>query len=839
MKPLFSDILQVSLQGSVVILAVMLLRLALKKAPKRTICLLWLLAGLRLLVPVQIESPVSLQPDYDRVSQQEWEQPGAAPEDDYAQSRGEILDAQGNVLVSKPLVSEPVSDAAQSRGEILDRHGNVIVGKPLSSDVQVPTGEAAPDWQFWIPYIWLAGVAAMALVSLLSYLQLKETVEDSVILTEGVWICSKIDTAFVLGFLRPQMYLPLGLTEQEQTFVVAHEHSHIARRDHWWKLIGYTALALHWFNPMVWLGYVLLCRDLEMACDEAVVATMDLSQRKAYSAALVSCSAIHRSIAACPVAFAEVSVKERVMHVLSFKKPAFWITVLAVAAAVFVAVFLLTSPEKAFEPLEIPALTYADSGTAYRVAERFNPAITFNGKTIDYESSYAVYHFDPKISQKDRDACVFYSDGFLSRLRLETKPELVLVDDYSGAWADEQCLYLGGDFASVDYGAKLIVLTCGGYANYGAAYGYADYIAVEEGWKEAVDRQTHLTDNTARDLNWLCFREEFVSDGEMEINRNTAVRFAREYIAEHGEEAYQTLICKSGDVNGVAEFNAALSGWYAANGLDYVPTEILYGIGGEYHEYLVKCKYATFYLPENWNNRFYSGITADDDFLHCDYAQVKHCFESTTSYMAAQQARLGFDSYDNDLTVEFMSDPMSTTSWPYRLAQVSSIEDLPIAYAYWITGPYTRTLQVPYYLDVGMADYISVTGDHPYKSEWLRYCAKNGFQPQLYLMGDCNDSIIHILEDVDDVKAIQRVRWDFGTYFSEDYYDKPGSGLATSFVWYLIDKYGFETMLDYIYDTGNEPITLDLPAEQEQWIAYLEEKYGAYPKYSQYEMVAQ
>lgn len=836
MKPIFSDIVQVSLQGSVVILAVMLLRLALKKAPKRTICLLWLLAGLRLLVPVQIESPVSLQPDYDRVSQQEWAQPGAAPEDDYAQSRGEILDAQGNVLVSKPLVSEPVSDAAQSRGEILDRHGNVIVGKPLSSDVQVPTGEAAPDWQFWIPYIWLAGVAAMALVSLLSYLQLKKTVEDSVILTEGVWICSKIDTAFVLGFLRPQIYLPLGLTEQEQTFVVAHEHSHIARRDHWWKLIGYTALALHWFNPMVWLGYVLLCRDLEMACDEAVVATMDLSQRKAYSAALVSCSAIHRSIAACPVAFAEVSVKERVMHVLSFKKPAFWITVLAVAAAVFVAVFLLTSPEKAFEPLEIPALTYADSGTAYRVAERFNPAITFNGKTIDYESSHAVYHFDPKISQEDRDACVFYSDGILSRLGLETKPELVLVDDYSGAWADEQYLYLGGDFASVDYGAKLIVLTCGGYANYGAAYGYADYIAVEEGWKEAADRQTHLTDNTARDLNWLCFREEFVSDGEMEINRNTAVRFAREYIAEHGEEAYQTLICKSGDVNGVAEFNAALSGWYAANGLDYVPTEILYGIGGEYHEYLVKCKYATFYLPENWNNRFYSGITADDDFLHCDYAQVKHCFESTTSYMAAQQERLGFDSYDNDLTVEFMSDPMSTTSWPYRLAQVSSIEDLPIAYAYWITGPYTRTLQVPYYLDVGMADYISVTGDHPYKSEWLRYCAKNGFQPQLYLMGDCNDSIIHILEDVDDVKAIQRVRWDFGTYFSEDYYDKPGSGLATSFVWYLIDKYGFETMLDYIYDTGNEPIVLDLPAEQEAWIAYLEDTYGSYRKYSQQPM---
>ena len=808
MNILFSNLLQVSLQGSIVIFAVLLLRLALKKAPKRTICLLWLLAGLRLLVPVQIESPVSLQPDYQPMA---WEQTGDA-------------------------LSVPEDDNVRGRGEILDSQGKILVGKPLETGTPAADAEAVPDWKVWIPYLWLSGVAAMGMVSLLSYLQLKERVKDSVILSEGVWICSRIDTAFVLGFLKPRIYLPVGLTEQERAFVVAHERSHIARRDHWWKPLGFALLAVHWFNPLVWLGYVLLCRDLEMACDEAVVATMDLHQRKAYSEALVSCSAIHRTIAACPVAFAEVSGKERVMHVLSFKKPAFWITLLAVAAGIFVAVFLLTSPEKAPEPVEIPELTYTDSATACRVSERFNPNIVFDEITGNYESNYAVYHFDKGISREDRDACVFYSDGILSRMGLAEKPDLTLLEDYEGAWVDGKALYLGGDFDSVDYGAKLIVLLNGGYANYGAAYGYADYIAAEEGWKAAGDDQPQLTDNAARDLNWLCFREEFVSDGEMEINRNTAVRFAREYIAEHGEKAYQTLICKSGDVNGVAEFNAALSGWYAANGLDYVPTEILYGIGGEYHEYLVKCRYATFYLPENWNNRFYSGITADDDFLHCDYAQVKHCFESSAANMEMQRQRLGFTAGGDDLTVEFTSETLSSTTWPLQLAQINSIEDLPMMYAYSLAGPYTRYVQYPYYLYAGMADYIAVTSDYPYKTAWLRDCAKNGFQAQLYKEGDCNAYLTQILKDEEDPVVIQRTRWDFGTYYSEDYYDKPGNGLGTSFAWYLIDKYGFETMFDYVYETGNEPIVLDLPAEQEAWIAYLEDTYGSYPKYSQIPM---
>lgn len=339
------DLLTVSAQGGIVILAVAALRLMLKKVPKRLVCLLWLLAGTRLLLPFQIESSLSLQPNYNRGSVWEGVQAIVAPEDHSGHGWGEILDAQGNVLVSESL--EPIP----GRGVILDSQGNVLVGKPLGTGSQIPDAEKTEtNWKNYLPYIWLLGLVAMGAYSSTAYLRLKKRVRDSVILEEGVWVTGNIDTAFVLGFFRPQIYLPVWLAEEHREFVLAHERSHIARRDHWWKVLGFATLSIHWFNPLVWLGYVLLCRDLEMACDENVVKTMDLSRRKAYSAALVSCSAVHPTIAACPVAFGEISVKERVKNVLNFKKPGFWISVVAILAAIFVAVFLLTSPAQ--QPME-------------------------------------------------------------------------------------------------------------------------------------------------------------------------------------------------------------------------------------------------------------------------------------------------------------------------------------------------------------------------------------------------------------------------------------------------------------------------------------------------------
>ena len=327
-------LLTVSVQGGIVILAVAALRLMLKRAPKRAVCLLWLLAGLRLLLPFQIESSLSLQPRQEAVTI-----PGIQQE--VTVGYGEILNSQSEIIAEAPL-------SPNNRGEITDSEGSLQTVKPLTP--AEPEVQKKVEWNKILPLIYLLGLCAMTASSAIAYLRLRRRVADSVIFSEGVWVTGNIDTAFVLGFFRPEVYLPVWLDEQEREFVLAHERSHIARRDHWWKLLGYITLSIHWFNPLVWLGYILLCRDLEMACDENVIKTMDLSRRKAYSAALVSCSAVHPTIAACPVAFGEVSVKERVKRVLNFKKPGFWITLAAILAAVCVGVTLLTSPVQ--QPLE-------------------------------------------------------------------------------------------------------------------------------------------------------------------------------------------------------------------------------------------------------------------------------------------------------------------------------------------------------------------------------------------------------------------------------------------------------------------------------------------------------
>ena len=162
----------------------------------------------------------------------------------------------------------------------------------------------------------------------------------------GGWECDRIETAFILGFIRPNIYIPMGMTPEEQRYILAHERTHLDKGDHWFKMVGFLALALHWFNPLVWAAYILLCKDIEIACDERVVQFMELDERKAYSAALLNCSTNRAHFAACPVAFGEVSVKERIKSVLSYKKPGFWISLVGVIAIVFVAVCLVTSPAR-------------------------------------------------------------------------------------------------------------------------------------------------------------------------------------------------------------------------------------------------------------------------------------------------------------------------------------------------------------------------------------------------------------------------------------------------------------------------------------------------------------
>ena len=365
MESLFSNILTASFHGSIVILAVMLLRVLLKKAPRKFICFLWVLAGLRLLMPFEIQSSLSLQPMPEVAQVQQWQAPAEsepAPRETFPEPPMERQEAQ------LPQTSE-----------------NPI--RPVTTET--PTAERpkpALNWKGLVPYVWLGVAACFGFYTIYAYLSLKYKVREAVRIRGG-WECDRIETAFILGFIRPKIYIPMGLSPTVRKHILAHERTHLEKGDHWFKMIGFLALALHWFNPLVWIAYVLLCRDIELACDERVVQFMELEERKSYSAALLSCSTSRAHYAACPVAFGEVSVKDRIKTVLNYRRPSFWVSLLAVVAILFVAVCLLTNPTKV-EPSDavadtIPAQTETQSESE-RTAKRISDGLETLVSADDY-----------------------------------------------------------------------------------------------------------------------------------------------------------------------------------------------------------------------------------------------------------------------------------------------------------------------------------------------------------------------------------------------------------------------------------------------------------------------
>lgn len=307
MKAVFLQILDMSVSASILAGAVMVLRLLLKKAPKYIHCILWAMVALRLVCPSLPESQVSVMPDSHPVSS--------------------VVQPQQQAPVTN--VQPPVQ-APQ-------------VSVPDHTVSVTPEPENAVDWMNILSVIWLSGVGAMALYGFGSYIFLRRKVSPA-IKEDGIWLCDSVASPFILGIFRPRIYLPSVLQPEYRASVLAHEKAHLRRKDHWWKPLGFALLAVHWFNPVMWLAYVLLCRDIEAACDERVVKGMEPGDRKVYSEALLSCAAPRRSIAACPLAFGEQGVKGRIKSVLSYKKPAVWIILASVVASVAVGVFFLTNP---------------------------------------------------------------------------------------------------------------------------------------------------------------------------------------------------------------------------------------------------------------------------------------------------------------------------------------------------------------------------------------------------------------------------------------------------------------------------------------------------------------
>ena len=326
MSEIFARYLEAGIFGSVIILLVLVLRLCLRKAPRRILCLLWLLAAVRLLLPFQLESRLSLQPDLDNV----------------AVVMGQEQDAPvTNVVLPDELVSVPEKEPAyqpqtQPIADAEKQHKNPI------------------DTMGLLSVIWVSVACSAVIYMIVSYMILKFRVREAVRCEDGVMECGRIRGAFLLGYLRPKIYLPFRVSSTDRKFIIAHERAHIARGDNWWKLLGFLCASVHWYNPLVWLSYVLLCRDIELACDEKVIRDLNTDERKGYSMALLNCGKSLSGASICPVAFGEVSLKTRIKSILHYRKPGVWITVIAFVLITATAICFLTSPMAEALPVETP-----------------------------------------------------------------------------------------------------------------------------------------------------------------------------------------------------------------------------------------------------------------------------------------------------------------------------------------------------------------------------------------------------------------------------------------------------------------------------------------------------
>ena len=314
MSGIFLKLLNLSISASWLVLVVLALRLVLKRAPKWVNVLLWGMVALRLMLPFSIESALSLIPS------------------------AETLSPEVVRFDPAPTITSGVT--------IIDNAVNPSLSESFAA---VPTASVNPlyVWTYLAGWVWLIGLAAMLLYALVSYLRLRRRVSVSIPLRENIYVCDEVPSPFILGIVRPRIYLPSALDEAQWGSVLSHERAHLARRDHWWKPLGFALLAVYWFNPLLWLAYTLLCRDIELACDERVLRGMDAGQVKDYSSALLACSVPRRMIAACPLAFGEVGVGARVKNALRYKKPAFWVVAVSVVVCTVVAVCFLTNPERA------------------------------------------------------------------------------------------------------------------------------------------------------------------------------------------------------------------------------------------------------------------------------------------------------------------------------------------------------------------------------------------------------------------------------------------------------------------------------------------------------------
>ena len=359
MDSVFIKLLNMSLTASWLVLAVIILRFLLKKAPKWIMGVLWGFVAIRLICPFSLESTFSLVPSANPIPQ--------------------------NIIVSE-------NPAINSGLPLLNQAINPIISESLTSNV----GNSVNPMQiitFVASVIWIVGIAVMLLYTLMSYIRICRKVREAVPLKENIWICDHISTPFILGIIRPRIYLPSSINEADMKYVISHEKAHLKRKDHIWKPLGFLLLSIYWFNPILWAAYILLCKDIELACDEKVIHQLGTEIKKSYSDALINCSIPRKMISACPLAFGETGVKERVKRVLNYKKPTFWVILVAFVACITTAVCLLTNPID--KNVKLNLNNYSIGKYYYSNVITVNKAnrLSVNEK-FAVDEDFGLYHYD-------------------------------------------------------------------------------------------------------------------------------------------------------------------------------------------------------------------------------------------------------------------------------------------------------------------------------------------------------------------------------------------------------------------------------------------------------------
>ena len=362
MANIFIDLFNMSITASYLVLAVVVARLLLKKAPKWINCLLWALVGIRLICPFSFESALSLIPSSQTIS-------------------------INNTSTGRPFT-------VQSGVPAVDININEYLGDKYYEGVTVPANTFA-DMTNVLAIVWIVGLFAMLLYGSISYLRLHKKVGASILLNNNIYYCDNIDTPFILGFFKPKIYVPSGITDEQISYIALHEKAHLKRKDHWWKPLGFILLSVYWFNPIMWVAYILLCRDIETACDEKVIKNMPNTEKKGYSETLVSCSVQRRMVMACPLAFGEVGVKQRIKSVLNYKKPAFWMIIFAVLLVAVVIACFLTNPDGNSSSIGI--IGGADGPTSILVSRKKDAAdkiLSEDGyKLVSVEEKKIIFDF--------------------------------------------------------------------------------------------------------------------------------------------------------------------------------------------------------------------------------------------------------------------------------------------------------------------------------------------------------------------------------------------------------------------------------------------------------------